>query len=78
MAAGQVRILVPSDLNVRVHANIHIGTVERDGQTDFRTGRGDAAGYDIDMDVPNPSPVSGPELTIDVHLADGNVSVEHV
>ena len=78
MAAGQVRILVPKDLNVVVNANVHIGTVEVDGQTDFLRSGSDADGVGLDLTVPSTTGATGPQVTIDVHLADGQLSVQHV
>jgi phage shock protein PspC (stress-responsive transcriptional regulator) len=73
MGAGQLRVLVPSGLNVQVDAHVHAGTVELNGSDDFLPG-GHTSGVNLDLVVPGNG--FGPKLTIDVHLTDGNVSVE--
>ncbi len=75
MGAGQLRILVPSDLNVQVNAHVHAGTVELNGSNDFLPG-GRTSGVNLDLVVPGTG--SGPALTVDVHLTDGDVSVENL
>ncbi len=77
MAAGHVRILVPAGLNVQVHADVRFGQIEVDGTTSVRRGGGAAAGYGLDLAVPSPAATGAP-LTVTVHLANGNVSVEHL
>jgi phage shock protein PspC (stress-responsive transcriptional regulator) len=78
MAAGQVRILVPKGLNIQVHADIHLGTIEVDGRNDFLPGGTRPNGLNLKLDVPSTTTASGPALSIDVHLADGQVSIEHL
>jgi phage shock protein PspC (stress-responsive transcriptional regulator)/FtsH-binding integral membrane protein len=79
LAAGQVRVLAPSTMNLTVNADVHIGVIEVDGQTivessgfhDHRSG-----GFNIDRTILPPSGATGEAVTVNVHLADGNVSVE--
>jgi phage shock protein PspC (stress-responsive transcriptional regulator)/FtsH-binding integral membrane protein len=77
LGAGQVRILVPKGLHVRVHARVHLGTVRLDGSDDFLPGNSKSSGVNLDLVVPSSTQL-GPVLNIDVHLTDGEVSVENV
>ncbi|MGH8961551.1 MAG: PspC domain-containing protein [Jatrophihabitantaceae bacterium] len=80
MAAGQVRILLPSTLNATVHANVRIGEITVDGDNVADTHGGGfhrTHGYDIDHTVLPPTGSTGAPVTITVHLADGNIDVEH-
>ncbi|MCW2522542.1 MAG: phage shock protein PspC [Frankiales bacterium] len=77
MGAGQLRILVPNGLNVQVRARVHLGTVQLNGRDDFLPGHSSSSGVNLDLQVPATSQ-TGPALTIDVHLTDGEVSVENV
>ena len=77
VAAGQVRILAPKTMNLTVDANVHIGSVEVDGQRfgdgyDSRT-RG---GFNYNRTIDPPAGASGQPITVDVHLADGNIDIE--
>jgi phage shock protein PspC (stress-responsive transcriptional regulator) len=78
LAAGQVRVLLPATLNATVHADVHLGNVEVDGN-DSNSGSGwHSRGWGVNRTVlPGPAATGAP-LTINVDLADGNVSVEHV
>lgn len=73
MAAGQVKIIVPRTMNVTVLANIHIGELDVNGGEVATTHHG-SIGLSR---VVSPLPVArGTPITVDVHLADGNISVE--
>jgi phage shock protein PspC (stress-responsive transcriptional regulator) len=77
LAAGQVRILLPAGLNATVHANVHLGIVTVDGN-DRSTGDGwDSRGWGVNRTVFPAAGTTGVPLTINVQLADGNVSVDH-
>lgn len=76
VGAGQVRILVPKGLNVQVHARVHLGTVRLDDRDDFLPGNSSSSGLNLDLQVPAAT-TTGPALTVDVHLTDGEVSVEN-
>lgn len=77
LAAGQVRILVPSRMNVTVDANVHLGNVTVDG-SDYNGGSGwHADGLNVSRTVLPAAGATGAPLTIRVHVADGNISVEH-
>jgi phage shock protein PspC (stress-responsive transcriptional regulator) len=69
-AAGQVRILVPSDQHVEVVSKVHVGSIELD-HADDRGG--------VNFNQTNRLNINaGPALTIDVDLADGQVSIQNV
>jgi phage shock protein PspC (stress-responsive transcriptional regulator) len=70
MGAGQVRIISAADQNVTVVANIHIGQLDVDGLS-TRDG-----GIGLSRIVDPPATARGAPITVDVHLADGKVSVE--
>ena len=69
-AAGQVRIIVPQNMDVTMRNHIWLGQVEVDG-TEVQSG------FNFDRDV-----VFGPgnvdRLTVDVELSDGQVSIARV
>lgn len=80
MAAGQVKVRLPTDLNATVKANVRMGEVEVDGTTVAETHGGSfhrVHGYDIQHTVPAPDGATGALLTVVVHLADGQISVRH-
>lgn len=71
--AGVVRVLIPRSLPVTVVANVHAGAVLVDRQP-----RNDAqGGWEISRRVPPSTDAHGAPITVDVHLADGLVRVEH-
>jgi phage shock protein PspC (stress-responsive transcriptional regulator) len=77
VAAGQVRILAPKTMNLTVYANVHIGSVEVD-QRQFpkHTFTGTDGGFNYNRTIEPPATATGEPITVDVHLADGNVDVE--
>ena len=80
MAAGQVKVLLPSGLNATIEANVRMGEVEVDGITVAETHGGSfhrVHGYDIQKTVLPPADATGAPLTIRVHLADGQISIRH-
>jgi hypothetical protein len=78
MAAGQVRVIVPSDLNATIEANIHIGQIEVDGRGVIETDRHRHwGGFERQQVIGPPSGAKGAPLTVKIHLADGNISIEH-
>jgi len=80
MAAGQVKVLLPSGLNATIEANVRMGEVEVDGITVAETHGGSfhrVHGYDIQKTVLPPPDATGAPLTIRVHLADGQISIRH-
>lgn len=75
MAAGHVQLLVPRSMNVTVQANVHAGDIAIDGGAN--AGNHEYHGWGVNHTELPPSTATGAALTIDVHLADGLVSVEH-
>jgi phage shock protein PspC (stress-responsive transcriptional regulator) len=69
MGAGQVKIIAPRSMNLTVESNIHIGQLQIDGND---SGHG---GIGLSRTVDPPAGATGAPVTVDVHLADGNVSV---
>ena len=70
-AAGQLRIIAPDTMNLTVVANVHIGVVTVDGeQPDDRD-----AGVSVRRTVEPLPTATGRPITIDVHLADGDVDI---
>jgi FtsH-binding integral membrane protein len=74
MAAGQVKIIAPNTLNLTVLANVHVGTIETDG-TNFDANRDGGIGLSRVLE-PLPGAMGTP-ITVDVHLADGSISLQH-
>lgn len=81
-AAGQVRVLLPQQMNATVHAYVRGGHVDVTGagrsydwSRNFSWGRSHG-GLGIDQTVPPPAGASGPPVDITIHLAAGNISVE--
>jgi phage shock protein PspC (stress-responsive transcriptional regulator)/FtsH-binding integral membrane protein len=79
IAAGHLRILIPKEMAATVEANIHFGQIVVDGTTvDETRGGRDSGGYNLNRRI-EPAPVaSGAPFTIDAHLADGEIEVQHV
>jgi phage shock protein PspC (stress-responsive transcriptional regulator) len=77
MGAGQVRILVPAAMNVMVNAHVHVGTVQIDDDTRAQEDTDKVNGANINHVIDPPAGATGALLTINVHLADGDVSLEH-
>jgi phage shock protein PspC (stress-responsive transcriptional regulator) len=75
MAAGQVRIVAAQNQNVTVHGSLRFGEIRDDAN---RLGRGGSSGVNIDDVIPAPAGAVGAPLTVNVHLADGNISVAGV
>lgn len=72
VGAGQIRVLVPENANVRVEANVHIGRVTVDGDVNSGTG-----GVGLSKTIPAPAGATGARITVAIHLADGQIKVEH-
>lgn len=70
--AGQVRVLVPADANVRIEANIHVGQLTVDGDEGGSGNRG----ISVRRTVLPPAGATGTPITVDVHLADGQIAVQ--
>ncbi|PZS31194.1 MAG: hypothetical protein DLM58_12175 [Pseudonocardiales bacterium] len=72
LGAGQARILLPPTMNATVKANVHLGSVEVDSIETNPNG-----GFNYNRTIRPPAPATGPALTIDVHVADGQISIDH-
>lgn len=77
VAAGQVRIILPSTMNATVNANVHFGVVTVDGHDYHVDGGWHSRGANINRTILPPATATGAPITIDVHLADGDIAVEH-
>jgi phage shock protein PspC (stress-responsive transcriptional regulator) len=79
MAAGQLRIVVPAQMNLIVHAHVNIGSVNVDGSVHQR-GVPDSqnAGLFVTRDIAAPADATGSPLTIDVRMSDGDIRIDHV
>jgi len=73
MAGGQVKVLAPATLNMVVDAHVRFGRIEVDGSSSGDTRHGVGLSAIIDA----PSGAKGPLLTVEVHLADGELTVDH-
>jgi phage shock protein PspC (stress-responsive transcriptional regulator) len=72
VGAGQVKIIAKKSLNLTVLANIHFGEVEVDGDQDHAHG-----GVGISRTVSPPAHATGVPITVDVHLTNGQLVVDH-
>ena len=77
MAAGNVRIIAPPTMNLRVIGNVHIGRIQVDEPTVLTNGGQDSGGINLQETIEPPAGASGAQLTVDVHLAAGLISLEH-
>ena len=76
VASGQVQIILPSTMNATVDANVHFGVVTVDGQ-DYHDGGWRSRGANVNRTILPPATATGMPITIDVHLADGQVAINH-
>jgi phage shock protein PspC (stress-responsive transcriptional regulator) len=76
LGAGQVRVVLPAQMNAAVHAHVHAGHVTVDGQDASYDWWTTHRGLGIDQTIVPPNGATGPEVDIYVHLADGHLSVE--
>jgi len=72
LGAGQVKIIAPPTLNMTVHAHIHIGQLDVRGVS-ADTGHG---GVSFNRTVDPLPEATGAPITVNVRLADGNVTVQ--
>lgn len=73
MGSGQVKVIALRSQNVTVHANIHIGQLEVDRREVAHTGHG---GVNVSRTVAPPPGATGTPIIVDVHLANGNITVD--
>ncbi len=69
LGAGQVRLIVPRTMNVTVHADVHAGTLQLNGQQRH-------SGVEFTRVVDAPAGATGFPVSVSVHLTDGDLSVE--
>ncbi len=75
VGAGRVLVIAPKSLAVTVRANAHFGTVQtRDGGAGFERDHTDGAG--VSRLLPPPATAVGQPLLVDIHLADGDITVD--
>ncbi len=72
VGAGQVKIFAPKSMNLTVLANVHFGQVHVDGEN--HSGHG---GVGLSRTIDPPATATGAPVTVDVHVADGDIAVEH-
>ena len=72
MGSGQIRILLPSQMNTKVVASVHLGHVIVDNNEDS-----DSGGFGVNRTILPNQGATGAPLTVNVHLADGELAVEH-
>jgi phage shock protein PspC (stress-responsive transcriptional regulator)/FtsH-binding integral membrane protein len=73
MGAGQAKILTNPDQDVTVTADIHFGQLDVDGDK----AAGTNGGIGITRTVDPLDQARGAPITVHVHMADGNVTVDH-
>jgi phage shock protein PspC (stress-responsive transcriptional regulator) len=76
VAAGQVEILAPRTLNLRVHAEVRFGDISIDGHS-YDDGGLSSHGINVSRMIEAPATATGPAVTVDVRLADGNIDIRH-
>jgi phage shock protein PspC (stress-responsive transcriptional regulator) len=77
IASGQIRVIVPSSMNVSLRAEVHFGNLTVDG-TDYDSSDGfRSRGVNLDRTVPALTGATGAPVLVRVHVADGNVSFDH-
>jgi phage shock protein PspC (stress-responsive transcriptional regulator) len=75
LGSGQVRLIVPRTMNTRVVASVHLGAITIDGQSDVDGW--DSGGFGVNRTILPETGATGQQLTVNVHLADGNVDVDY-
>jgi hypothetical protein len=70
-AGGRLHIIAPKTMKLTVVANVHFGVVLLDGDSPDQSG-----GAGVSRLVEPLAGASGQPITIDVHLADGEVSID--
>jgi phage shock protein PspC (stress-responsive transcriptional regulator) len=74
VAAGQVEILAPKTLNLTVQANVRFGDISIDGHS-YHDGPLASHGVNVNRTINPPAGATGPQITVDVHLSDGNIDL---
>jgi phage shock protein PspC (stress-responsive transcriptional regulator) len=84
VAAGELQIIAPKQLNVVVDAHVRFGVVTTEGAVSTPYGLfgpgGNvlASGFQRDLRIAAPRGATGTPITVDVHLADGRIDVRRV
>lgn len=76
ITGGQVEILAPRTLNLRVRADVRFGDISIDGHS-YDDGVLSSHGVNVSRVIEAPIAATGPLVTVDVHLADGNIDIRH-
>jgi hypothetical protein len=63
-------------MNLTVDANVHIGSVQVDHHRYPVREYGADGGFNYNRTIDPPSGATGQPITVDVHVADGNIDVE--
>ncbi|HEU5265819.1 MAG TPA: PspC domain-containing protein [Jatrophihabitans sp.] len=71
VGAGQAVVILPKSLNAKVHADIHFGHLDADDSSSD-----DVEGVGVSQTIEPLAAATGQLVTVDVHLADGNVTVD--
>jgi phage shock protein PspC (stress-responsive transcriptional regulator) len=74
-AAGEVRLLLPANLNATVVADVHTGDIQVGSSRD--TGKY-VGGWNVHLEVPPTTATTGQPLTIHVDLTVGHVQIDRV
>jgi phage shock protein PspC (stress-responsive transcriptional regulator) len=74
-AAGEVRLLLPANLNATVVADVHTGDIQVGSSRD--TGKY-VGGWNVHLEVPPVTATTGKPLTIHVDLTVGHVQIDRV
>jgi phage shock protein PspC (stress-responsive transcriptional regulator) len=72
VGAGEVKVIAPKKLNLTVLVNIHFGQLEVDSDESHPHG-----GVGISRTVDPPAGATGAPITVDVHLTNGQLVVDH-
>jgi len=77
LGAGQVRLILPPAMNATVQTHIRLGDVTVEGDDLVVAGDTGRDDYGVDKTILPPTGATGPAVTIDVDVADGNITVAH-
>jgi predicted membrane protein len=74
LVGGQVEILAPKTLNMTVHVNVRFGDITIDGHG-YDDGPLRSHGVNVSRTIDAPTGATGPAITVDVHVSDGNIDI---
>jgi phage shock protein PspC (stress-responsive transcriptional regulator) len=75
LGSGQVQVIVPPAMNTEIVASVHLGQITVDGDRHI-DGR-EAGGFGVNRTIFPSTGATGALLTVNVHLADGEIAVLH-